>query len=381
MIQTDENKAEKFAYIVAMRAVAILMVIIVHTSQKVKGLSFVVDALARYCQMGVQHLFVVSAFTLCLSHARRETESNSVIKFYIIRYFRIAPLYYIAIFIYFSVHLITQQMNHLGKLDFYPYTTINILENMFFIHGFSPSANNNIVPGGWSIGTEMAFYAIFPILFKILDFQYSNGGQIRLWGIALVALLMNIILQTFFISINPKTHINDFMYYNLMNQLPVFMIGMIAFFRSQSPQVRFPWQINAIAFIIFTVLFLAVWSFKFEISFALVPFFSAISFLCLLELFKKLTSFPKFIIKTGKLSYSMYILHFIFAWYFSGLIVSFPPLFISSDFQLIILVFVSWVMTYFFARITVSFIEELGMRLGKMLISKLDGFSMHNLQG
>ena len=157
----------KLKFIDTTRGIAILMVILVHTSQQINDIDLISSIVAGYGQMGVQLFFIVSAYTLCLSSYRRDKESLPLIKFGIRRYFRIAPAYYLALLIYLLISIIISKF-HEGEFNLPDkYTFENVLTNIFFLHGFYPPANNNIVPGGWSIGTEMAFYALFPLLFFI----------------------------------------------------------------------------------------------------------------------------------------------------------------------------------------------------------------------
>lgn len=69
-------------YIDSLRGLAILMVVLVHTAQSVKGLSYYSERLSKFGQMGVQLLFVLSAYTLCLSTEKRIDEKHSIKSFY-----------------------------------------------------------------------------------------------------------------------------------------------------------------------------------------------------------------------------------------------------------------------------------------------------------
>ncbi|HEY9657997.1 MAG TPA: acyltransferase family protein [Allocoleopsis sp.] len=82
----------KLQSIDSLRGIAILLVILVHTSKSVEGLSFPISAISNYGQMGVQLFFIVSAYTLCLSMERRREERLKEVNFFIRRFFRIAPL-------------------------------------------------------------------------------------------------------------------------------------------------------------------------------------------------------------------------------------------------------------------------------------------------
>lgn len=43
----------------------------------------------------------------------------------------------------------------------------DIIANLAFIHSWVPSANNSVVPGGWSIGAEMVFYLLVPFFWSV----------------------------------------------------------------------------------------------------------------------------------------------------------------------------------------------------------------------
>ena len=153
----------KFQQIDILRGLAILMVIIVHVSQIISG-DLVFKFIFAYGQMGVQMFFLASAFTLSYSMDYRHEEKNAIKFFFLRRFFRIAPGYYVGIIIYFLISLL---LNHLSISDSLGinHDPKNIIINILFLNGLLPEENNNVVPGGWSIGTEMIFYLIFPLIF------------------------------------------------------------------------------------------------------------------------------------------------------------------------------------------------------------------------
>src|SRR5688500_15882045 len=93
---------KKLDYIDALRGLAILAVVMVHASQY--GSFDVHPILARIISeggRGVQLFFLVSAFTLFLSYKNRSPlESHPTRNFFIRRFFRIAPMYYLGIVYY-----------------------------------------------------------------------------------------------------------------------------------------------------------------------------------------------------------------------------------------------------------------------------------------
>lgn len=217
----------------SIRGIAILMVILTHTGQSVAGLSVPVQYLAAYGQMGVQLFFIASAYTLCLSATTRRGEQHRIRKYAIRRFFRIAPVYYAGIALYFLVGAVSNQAEAHRFIPGEQYTPMNILANVLFIHGFVPEANNVVVPGGWSIGTEVAFYVLFPALFSMMSRQRSFGIVQGIRSLAVVMIFSQAVLVLVCRVTGLPMQNNSFLYYNLVVQLPVFILGMSLFFIDQ----------------------------------------------------------------------------------------------------------------------------------------------------
>src|SRR5688500_14427883 len=106
------------------------MVLVVHTSHSVHKLSGWVDFASQYGQMGCQLFAAASAYTLLLTFVRRANERHALRDFWIRRFFRIAPLYYLAIPLYFMVHLAKQRFVDHTPLTIEPYTPSNVAANL-----------------------------------------------------------------------------------------------------------------------------------------------------------------------------------------------------------------------------------------------------------
>jgi len=103
---------------------------------------------------GVQLFFIASAFTLLHSWRSRSSEPAPRRSFLIRRYFRIAPLYILAVITY----AILMPFYYKAAI---PWTGVAV--NALLLNGLVPAWNNNIVPGGWSIGTEVLVYAFLAL--------------------------------------------------------------------------------------------------------------------------------------------------------------------------------------------------------------------------
>lgn len=209
--------AGKLDFVDRMRGLAILMVIAVHYAQAFA--SPVIHRGAMVGQFGVQLFFLASAFTLCLSADRRGDERHPVRNFYLRRYFRIAPLYYLGIVLYAWIFA--------GEARGAAYTPFNIAANVLFVHGLVPAANNMIVPGGWTIGAEMLFYLAFPLLYRVVDGAWRRWG-VRGLGLAVGFSLAIALAWTIGWRVVTGRWIgnSDFGYCAIPGQLPVFVMGI-----------------------------------------------------------------------------------------------------------------------------------------------------------
>lgn len=356
----------KLKFIDSIRGIAILMVILVHVSQNVPITDSNLLFFANYGQLGVQLFFVASAFTLCLSADKRTKESKPNLKFAIRRYFRIAPAYYTGIVLYFLIRVSMDK--YITGNFFIPeqYSALSVLSNILFFHGFYEPGNNTIVPGGWSIGTEMAFYAIFPILFKIGTYAAKSfvGISFSLFiGIALCFFCLYI----FYLN-GIYTTKNYFLYFNLINQLPVFLIGMYYYFYREKFLKIWNKHFSIILFLLFTTLSMFLFSKNLNFLF---PSIAAISFVFLLEIFRNYEVLNnKLLTRIGQLSYSMYLLHFVFAYYITPFLVN--RIFIGNQYISLIFFYLFTIAgTFILAILSEKYIEKPGIQVGKNIIKKL----------
>jgi peptidoglycan/LPS O-acetylase OafA/YrhL len=123
-----------------LKGVAIMMVILVHTSQKFILPSILSKAMSLG-QFGCQLFFVISGFSLAMSF-----EQNHVLRNYFFnRLISVAPGYYIAIFLFTLSSLIER------LVGFEPLSEITIggiITNVLFAHGLFPEYCNSVVRGG-----------------------------------------------------------------------------------------------------------------------------------------------------------------------------------------------------------------------------------------
>lgn len=219
---------KKFKFIDSLRGLAILMVIIVHCSQY--GNNFFPLFITNIFNLGltgVQLFFIISSFTIFHSlNSRKADPYSNNLQFYIRRYFRIAPMYYIGILYY----LIQDGMGDRYWLgDKSEVSIFNVLNNLAFIHGFYPYHINSIVPGGWTIAIEMTFYILVPFLFSYITSVYRS----IIWLVA--SIICKIVLYKILIEnslISDSTLWKEFLSIYIFSQLPYFFMGILLYFIS-----------------------------------------------------------------------------------------------------------------------------------------------------
>lgn len=287
----------KYKYIDALRGIAILMVIIVHTSQYgIQNLPEIFKSIISLGAKGVQLFFMTSAFTLFLSHEYHLTKELYVnTNFFIRRLFRIAPMYFLGI-IYFSY---INGFNSIGV----------VIANFFFLHGLSPYYINELVPGGWSITVEMTFYAIVPFLIS----KMKNFNMVLIFTLS--TLLLSIILNSLLIKyplINSQELWKLFLYYYFPNQLPIFCLGIISYFIIIKNDFKVKNIVLTVIASTFLLSIMVISYFRYNTPFP-IHFIAGIGFLGLTYMLAKneyVVFVNRFTCYIGKVSYSSYLIHF-----------------------------------------------------------------------
>lgn len=218
-------------FIDSLRGLAVIFVLILHTivvpSPWLKIPDVLMPFLSRNTTVGdstgVIIFFVVSSFSLCYTMPKRNDGVSDVLTFYVRRLFRIAPLFYIAL-------AVTILLNGLFafKISFFR----EFLWNCTFLFNLSPRYQFGIVGASWTIGVEMLFYVIFPLLY--VKSRNTVNIVTMIFASFLVAAVFNGIISyfpTLRVSTVPGWVGAPDLFYNLsaLHNLPVFLFGILAF--------------------------------------------------------------------------------------------------------------------------------------------------------
>ncbi len=307
----ETSGPRRYDYIDALRALAILGVLGVHTHQNIAGLSPATAWLFNFGQMGVQLFFVASALTLCLSMQARQ--DPALANFYLRRVFRIAPLYYLGIATYFAWGTLKNVAIQGHAAPPPQYDLLGVLSNLLFVHQFYEPANNSIVPGGWSIATEMSFYLVFPLLYAIQRRLGDLGWRAFAFAVVGACFLTEIALR----AISGRGPDDaSIVYFSLLNQGAAFLIGIEVYRQvSRGARIGIAHAVLALgALAVALVLLNGPWHIGFN-GF-LLPGVSAIAFGVLAIRLSALGEFTgraaRALKRIGELSFSIYVLHFLF---------------------------------------------------------------------
>lgn len=310
--KTIVDDGYKLAAIDALRGWAILFVIVAHTADGMPNLSWHVKKVTSMGWYGVQLFFIMSAFTLLMSW-QRQTNLNfgkKCLKFFIRRFFRIAPMYYTGAVLY----LMIRPPGNLFSIE-------QLFINLLFINSWSPltmpTVDNiwQVVPGGWSIGVEFSFYILFPIL-AILCQSLKNG---------LIFALVSCILGSlsyycgnfFYGNLYPPQAVDNYLFFWLPNQLFVFALGFILYYTNKNKIYQINKLSSHLKYLI--IIFLTISQLEIHKHFSTTAPFIPKHFIVSIIFFmfsNHIINFGnkflinKLIIKLGQVSFSAYVLHF-----------------------------------------------------------------------
>src|SRR5581483_8385471 len=192
-------------------------------------------------KLAVDLFMIISGFLMVLNAQERERKEplsclQSWYKFYLRRFFRIAPAYYLSLF----VAVLLQHQFLAGYVELaaripgmedsvycganIQYSAPNILIHVSFLFGFLPNWAYSTQLPDWSLALEMQFYAIFPLLFVSL----TRYGAVVVAGVAatLSAIVTEIMAGSF-----PEPSF-------ILFKLPIFVSGMLLCLAARDASLR-----------------------------------------------------------------------------------------------------------------------------------------------
>lgn len=361
------RELKKQGYIDALRGYAILAVLVVHSAQQVMPASHILKFFRDFGIYGVQLFYVVSAFALFMSwHFRRNHEFSPIRNFFIRRLFRIAPMFWLVL----AVFLVLE-----GTAPWYwapnGIAWWQVLSTIFFVNGFHPEAINAVIPGGWSVAVEMCFYLLLPLLFR-----YVVNLRAAFWFLAIslaIYIASQSAIDAIFAGVYPPEQqylVKSFKYQNFLGQMPVFAMGVVAYFlgRDFSRQHTIAKMAAALSAVLLLLIVAFPKASVIHQHLTIGALWSLLTFV--LACFHAKAIANRAVVFIGKISYSMYLTQFmvIYGLRDSGALRLFPKgdLGWCAYFLLITALIVA------ISSLTHRFIEQPGIRLGQQFIIRLE---------
>jgi peptidoglycan/LPS O-acetylase OafA/YrhL len=192
------DNRHQLTFLDGLRGFASLWVLIGHAMFMT---GYKIDILAQP-DMAVELFIIISGFLMAYHYQLREprepwTQPTTWNVFWIRRFFRIAPLYYLclALALYFGPDLWQQRLNAAAVIPgglaetmryadrYLDQSLSNILLHVSFLFGMTYTNNFQTALPDWSIGLEMQFYAVFPFLMLVVIRLGWKIGMALLVGI------------------------------------------------------------------------------------------------------------------------------------------------------------------------------------------------------
>lgn len=232
---SDNPFKKRIASIDIIKGIAMVMVILVHYNQSFRVANI---PLFRFCQMGCQVFFVASGFGIAISYINKikyNTVRKATKDFYISRIEAIAPAWWIMMAVVYIINSVVIKISGHTLSFGSNRSLIGIICNALFLQGLVPFCNNNVMPGGWYIGTTMILYAFSPIIV----FLFSKYPPVKVCVFTSVLSILSVMGLTYVAyRINPQyvsiaVSNNSFGYFSFLTQYPAFSMGVLLYYSSR----------------------------------------------------------------------------------------------------------------------------------------------------
>ena len=359
----------RLEWIDALRGIAILMVILIHVGTSTHGLQHSIKIFTDYGSRGVQLFFIVSAFTLFRSASKKFNAQS----FYIRRFARIAPMFFLALIFYAIVgYFGWWKWRNEGGV-----TTYMLV--IPFLHGLSPYGYNSLVPGGWSVSCEFLFYYSLPFL-AFFCRGFRSTLVVLCLALTEAAIWTRIYpghIGPFFTgltaSLDPNGSVADFINFAFLYQVPVFVSGMLLVYintdairHSCASSKIWASALRGSPYFAVIILFAAAASGNPALQSRMASNFILFSLVLGFSLSPRNILVNKAMILIGKYSYSIYLVHFIFLDPYAKLTGRLLPN-QAPILQLIVAYGLVATSSYIIASLTYRFIEDPFINLGHRL--------------
>jgi len=315
--------------------------------------------LGKFGIYSVSIFFILSGLSMAIVYNRYIVNIQSSVFFIVRRIFRIWPLLWICIVLVIVPFILKNGITGISE----PW---KIFINMTTLFGFiDPS--NYINAGAWSIGNEMVYYALTPLIIIIFNKKKIFGNIF-----ALFTFIVSLVFA-FHIMDNSKSLSDQWtLYINPFNNFSLYVIGIAIYYNFRKIRLNnyVFWSLGIISILIFTLYPISGDQINLVTKFNRVVFILASIILVLffykipVEIESKIPKFLKYIFeKFGIATYGIYLLHPVVLLYWRNML---ERINISNQY---ITFFGCVVLTIVGALISFNLIESKIMAIGKKITS------------
>jgi peptidoglycan/LPS O-acetylase OafA/YrhL len=161
---------------------------------------------------GVPLFFVLSGFSMAYGYFGKLDSELAIRHYFLRRFTRIAPFFYV---------MIVFQLLVLYFVSGITYSPLDVLLHAIFAFNVVPHLTEGIVPASWTIGVEMIFYALFPLLLLICTSAFRSFFVVLI--ATAVATKFNMDMKAF------ESQLPSFVYHNFVVNFPYFLWGVLSF--------------------------------------------------------------------------------------------------------------------------------------------------------
>ncbi len=326
-MSTNEVKSTNIPALDGVRGLAILLVMSTHFFYK--------TPLFNLGWTGVDLFFVLSGYLLCSKFIKYKISKDLILTFFRNRLLRTLPIYFLLLLFFISLYFLIP----VGKrnLLFFPLDTFFILSHLALIQNwYYIFISQPYTPVGhlWSVSVEEQFYLFFPFLILLIE-------KLKLKLLFIIVMLGGVLmfrsidLYCYGMLDNSKSVINFQRYsFNTFYRMDSFLAGiMLAYVLYHYKKIKLLNKIVTAVFVL-TGLCIIIFFGYFQIfssSSALICsvgyttialFFASVIYFVIQKKYSLLNTFfsSKLLIFSGKISYGLYVYHYVLDFYNSSLL-------------------------------------------------------------